>query len=248
MEWNELFKIIGITTGPQIILVIIIGFWGKKLIEYFFSKTIEVKKKELEQDLENHKQNLEQENRNLQLGLDKNLETYKNKLEVLRLEFQVQFAELHAKRSEIITKVYKYLTELNASMLTLTARIHPIVKDAEKEEQNRIEKANTAYDEFVKYYYPHKIFFPEFIAAKLDKIQSFVWDKSWDFNYIKSQIGNDKLNKISWKAFSDDLKKISKEVHKVIPEALIDLENEFRELLGVNAKKIIEQLKEKVEE
>jgi len=80
MDWNELFKIIGITTGPQIILVIILGFWGKKLIEFFFAETVEIKKKELEQNLENHKQSLEQENRNLQLELDKNLEAYKNRM------------------------------------------------------------------------------------------------------------------------------------------------------------------------
>lgn len=248
MDWSELFKIIGITTGPQILLVIIIGFWGKKLIEYFFAETIEVKKKELEQDLENHKQNLERENRNLQLSLDKNLEAYKSRLEILRLEFQVQFAELHAKRSEIIAELYKYLTELNASMLNLTARIHGVVQDAEKEEQKRIERANKAYIEFYNYYYPHRIFFSQIIASKLDKIQAFVWDKAWDFNYIKGQIGSGQLDPSSWKSFSDDLKKISKEVHKEIPDALKDLEDEFRELLGVNAKTITEQLKEKVEE
>jgi len=246
MSSRDIIEILSILTLPQALFLVIITFWGKRLIEFFFSETIEIKKKELEQNLENHKQLLEQENRSLQLELDKNLETYKNRLEILRLEFQVQFAELHTKRSKIIVKLYKHLTELYSSMLSLTARIHGVVEDAEKEEQGRIERANKAFYEFNQYYFPNKIFFSEIVTSKLDKIQSFIWDKVWDFNYIKNQIRGERLDPDTWKSFSNDLKKISTDVHKEIPETLIDLENEFRELLGVNSKSIIEQLKEKI--
>jgi hypothetical protein len=132
-------------------------------------------------------------------------------------------------------------------MLSLTARIHGVVEDAEKEEQERIERANKAFYDFNQYYFPNKIFFSESLISKLDKIQSFIWDKVWDFNYIKNRIKGERLEPNTWKSFSDDLKKISTDVHKVIPETLIDLENEFRELLGVNSKPIFEQLKEKIE-
>jgi|AntAceMinimDraft_15_1070371.scaffolds.fasta_scaffold17947_3 hypothetical protein len=247
MEWNEIIKILGITTGPQIILVIILGFTGKRLIEYFFAETVEIKKKELEQDLENHKQNLEQENRNLQLGLDKNLETYKNKLEILRLEFKVQFAELHAKRSEIISVLYKLLSELNRAMLNLTARGHMVHGDADKEEQERFENANNAISEFSKFYSPHKIYFTNETAVKLDKIQEFLWGKAWDFSFIKSRIKDGNLQATDWKQYSKELREISESVSEESKSTMIDLENEFRDLLGVNSRSIIDQLKEKEE-
>lgn len=237
MEWNEILKIIGVTTGPQIILVIILGFSGKKIIEYFFAETVEIKKIELEQNLENHKQNIEQENRNLQLDLDKNLETYKHRMEILRLEFQVQFAGLHAKRSEIIVELYKKLAELNSSMLNMTARMHGVIDDAEKEEQERITKANKAFMEFNSYYIPNRIFFSEELVDKLDKVNSFVWDKVWDFSYIKTQLKDKEIDRDNWKVFSTQLKDLSIEVHNKIPTALKDLENEFRKLLGVNSEK-----------
>jgi len=242
MDWNEIFKLIGITSGPQIILIIIIGFWGKKLIEYFFAKTIEIKKTELTQNLENYKQKIEHENKSLQLDLDKNLEIYKNKLEILRLEFQVQFAELHVKRSEIIVKLYGHLTELNSAMLDLTARIHPVIEDAEKEEKQRIQRVNKSFFDFSNYYIQNKIFFPKSTTEKLDKIQKFTYDKAWDFTYLNNRLKSGQMIESSWKTFYKESQTISEEVKKEIPTALEDLENEFRDLLGVNRHNTIKQI------
>jgi hypothetical protein len=246
MDWNEIFKIIGVTTGPQIILVIILGFSGKRLIEFFFAETVEIKKKELEQNLENHKQGLEQENRNLQLELDKNLESYKNRMEILRLEFQVQFAELHVKRSEIIATLYKYLTRLNLTMLEMTAPGHFVKKDADKEEQERLDNAAKAYLDFREYYIPNKIYFEPAVTGKLDNILNFFWDKAWNFNFIKERINTGQIGHEEWKQYSKELKEISSDVRTEAEKSLVELENEFRDLLGVNSRKIIEELKEKI--
>jgi len=244
MEFKEIIGLLGITTGPQILFVIIIGFWGKKLIEFFFAETVEIKKKELEQNLENHKQNIEQENKNLQLGLDKDLETYKNKLEILRLEFQVQFAELHSKRSDIIAILYKRLSALNGAMLDLTARGHFVKEDADKEEETRSINANNAFVKFSKYYLPNKIYFTEDIAKKLDSILQTFWDKAWNYSFIKGRIKDGDLHIEDWKQYSKELREISDAVIKESQSTMIDLENEFRELLGVNSKSSTVELKE----
>lgn len=225
----------GFITAPQILLLVIIGFWGKRLIEYFFSKTIELKKNELAQNLENHKQKIEHENKSLQHDLNKNFEIYRNRLEILRLEFQIKFAELHVKRSEIIVNIYKLLTELNSSMLDLTAPIRFVQNNnnAENEEQKRAERANNSIKEFSNYYIQHKIYFSKGVVVKLDIIVESIKNIVLEFNYYKDLLKDDKDK--SWKELYEGLKEINIKVNKEITLALADLENEFRDLLGVNS-------------
>ena len=56
---------------------------------------------------------------------------------------KIQFSNLHPKRTEILETIYHKLTELNASMVDLTRKIHPIIENEEKEEE-RIIRANKA--------------------------------------------------------------------------------------------------------
>ncbi len=234
MEWINILKTLGFTTAGQILLLIVIGFWGKKMIEYFFGESIELKKKELEQGLQLHKQRLEQENNILKLDIDKNLEAYRNKLEILKLEYQVQFSKLHEKRSEVIESVYQKLVRLNIAMLNLTAFVKPIIQNAEKEEQERLIEANEAFFDFQKYYSETKIYFQPDTCSILDRLKKYFWDSAWDYTEISRMK--------SFGAAGPDLKESYKKaseagkfVREEIPKVLELLENDFRRLLGVTA-------------
>ena len=233
METSDIIKILGITSGPQIILLFLVVIWGKRFVEYFFNKTIELKKFELGKNLESHRQFIEQENKLIQLSLDKNLENYKSKLEVLKLEFQVQLSQLYTKRYEIIAELYKHLSELNASLLDMTSSIHPIIADAEKEEKERIDRANNAFYHFSTHYIPNKIFFPKAISDKLDHIQKFHWSKSWDYQYIRNEVLRKNIPHETWKEFFGKSIELSQKVREEIPVLLEEIETEFRQLLGV---------------
>ncbi|MGM1055473.1 MAG: hypothetical protein ACQEWG_06265 [Bacteroidota bacterium] len=59
---------LAISTGPSILILAAVIFWGKSLIQYFFSESIEIKKDELSQELEKFKLKLKyDEDRNKHL-------------------------------------------------------------------------------------------------------------------------------------------------------------------------------------
>lgn len=207
---TELLKYLGITALPNALLLIVIGFWGKKLVENFFAKGLEVKKIELQNELEKSK---------------------------------IQFSNLHSKRIDIIEGVYSRLVELNSAMIDLTRRIHPIIEDADKEEQERIIRANKALAEFRDFFLPHKIYFDIELADKIDSIHKMYWDKGWDFTYLNSRMKSGQMLQSTWKEFYEESKKVTESIDVDIPPILSDLEEEFRDILGVYAKEIDKELK-----
>ena len=99
----------------QVLLIPIILFFSKQLISYFFNKTIDLKKAELAQNLENYKKEIEQENKNFQHQLDAKLQ-----------EFNIKFSTLHQERAIIIKDLYIKIIELQK--LQLAFRLMKMVK------------------------------------------------------------------------------------------------------------------------
>jgi hypothetical protein len=236
MDWLEFFKMLGFTTGGPVLLLVIIGFWGKKMIEYFYGNAIEFKKKELEQELQLHKQRLEQENNFLKLDIDKNLESYKNRLEILKLEYQVQFSKLHEKRSVVIENLYQKLVRLNYAMLRLTAGMKPVIKDAEKEEEQRLIEANDLFFEFQNYYSENKIYFQPDTCEILEKLKTHYWNSAWDYMEI-SRMKSFGVDGIDLKESFKKAKEAGACVREEVPKVLFLLESEFRLMLGVSEAK-----------
>ena len=201
----DLLKYLGVSAVPQVLLLIVIGFWGKKLVESFFAKGIEIKKIELQNELDKNK---------------------------------ILFSNLHSKRTEIIETIYYKLTELNASMVDLTRRIHPIIENGEKEEEERILRANKALFDFRDFFLPHKIYFEKELAQKIENVHKMYWDKGWDFNYMNSRMRSGEMLRETWREFYEQSKKITESIDVDIPPILEELEEDFRELLGVNEKQI----------
>ena len=133
---TELYNLI-LTNGPGVLIIFAILLFGKKLIEYFFTETIELKKTELNQELENHKNKLEQQNKDFQHDLDIKLN-----------EFNIQFSKLHQDRADVIKELYYKIIELQSAMTVFTRKIHPIIEDAEKEQQERVDRVNKALQDF----------------------------------------------------------------------------------------------------
>lgn len=83
-----------ISSGVPAIVIIAGLYFGKNLIEHFFNETIELKKKELEQ-----------ENKNFQHQLDAKLQ-----------EFNVKFSSLHTERAQVIKELYQKMLKLQSSL------------------------------------------------------------------------------------------------------------------------------------
>ena len=210
------------TNGPNAFFLLAVLVFSKKLIVYFFDETIELKKAELNQDLENHKKELEQQNKDFQHSLDLKLN-----------EFNIRFSKLHQDRAEVIKELYHKVIDLQSGMTVFTRRIHPIIEDADKENEERIERVNKGFDEFINFYLPNKIYFDRKLAEKLDFLAQQYSDKSWNFGYLSNRIRNENIPAEVYKDFSEEMKEISNFVADEFPKVIEELEDEFRSLLGV---------------
>ncbi len=188
----------------------------------FFDETIEIKKDELKQNLENHKKNIEQENRNFQHTLDTKLN-----------EFNIQFSKLHVDRAEVVKNIYAKLVELQSAMYVFTRRIHGVIKDSEKESKERVERLNKALFDFINYYAPNRLYFSEDLAVKLDKIKSEYWDKGYDFSTMSDELKKSSDFPDYRKQLMNDTKVISEKVAYEFPLMIKEIETEFRKILGV---------------
>ena len=126
----------------QVLFIPGIIFFGKQFIEYFFNKTIELKKAELEQ-----------QNKNFQHQLDAKLQ-----------EFNIKFSNLHNERANVIKELY-------LKMLILQSSINDILKIDRKHVDNTLLNSfSNSFGDLKKYYLPNKIYFSEELALKIDSL------------------------------------------------------------------------------
>lgn len=217
----ELLKIL-MYSGPSVLILLILIFFGKNTIEYFFSETIEIKKKELNQNLEKHKMLLDQQNRSFQHSLDTKLN-----------EFNVRFSKLHEERAVVIKKLYELLIKLHSATVALTREIQPIFENADEEEKQRLLAVNTALNEFQKFYLVNKIYFDKELADGLDKISKEYWSKNWDYASNLRMLREGRHTPEFSQKMIEDSRKITEAVDNDFTKSLEELENEFRKILGV---------------
>ena len=62
--------------------------------------------------------------------------------------------------------------ELQSAMVDWTTSIHLIYEDAEKEEQERIKRANNALNDFKNFYIVNKLFFSRSFCNYIDEVTS----------------------------------------------------------------------------
>lgn len=217
----ELLKLL-LYSGPSVLILLILIFFGKNAIEYFFAKTVEIKKEELAQNLEIHKSLLEKENKDFQHSLDTKLN-----------EFNVRFSKLHEERATVIKKLYELLVKLHSATVALTRQIHPIIEDADKEEKQRLLTVNSTLNEFQKFYLVNKIYFDKELADRLDKISNEYWNTNWDYAKNIRMLREGHHTPEFFKKMIEDSRKITEAVDSDFTKSLEELENEFRKILGV---------------
>lgn len=226
MKSIEILNALGFTIG-QILLLIVIGFFGKKLFEYFFSESIEIKKAELNIELEKHKSILKLESEKFKLIHDKEIESYKSNLHLINSRQNL----LHSNRSQVILELYQKLVVLHNSMLDMTARMRNVTgKDEEtidKEELERISKTASLGEDFFNFYQIHKIYFVSNICVLIEEIQTGLRDSHSDYSF--RHLWGLPPSEMTY----DIAKKANDKVKNEIPELMEKLEHEFRKSIGV---------------
>lgn len=209
----EKYTLIIISTIQVLFLPAII-FFGKQLIEFFFNKTIEVKKTELAQNLENHKMQIEQENKNFQHQLDSKLQ-----------EFNIKFSSLHSERANVVKELFLKILVLQSSLNDLFKidRLHL------KDNINVLQNFTNNFNDFKRYFLPNKIYFSHQLEIKIEKFLI-------EYSKITSDCINilDQNNKNNFST-NDDLKwkELSEKFDDFSNEIIKELSDDFREILGV---------------
>ncbi|MCO6175826.1 hypothetical protein NHF50_12305 [Flavobacterium sp. NRK F10] len=201
-----------ISSGPPALLILVGLVWGKNLIEYFFKEIIEIKKKELAQNLENHKMKIEQENKNFQHILDAKLH-----------EFNIKFTNLHSERAKVIKELY-------LKMLILQSSLNDVFKIKPNHINNNIHIINNfsnSFQDFQKYYLPNKIYFSEKLSTKIDIFLE-------EYSFITTEFTNILLEKnVPIESLKPKWDKLSKDSSDYTFEIINELIKDFRNILGV---------------
>lgn len=152
-------------------------------------------------------------------SLTKDLEQYKAELQNVATENAIRYQALHAKRAEVIEKMYSLSVDTE---LAFTRYVSPFQLPDRDEEKQRREAADAGND-LNDYYSHNRLFFEESIAKNIDKItQQFkeTWHKFHASQRDNQQ--NYKLWNEAWNNIEGPIKKSKK-----------TLENEFRRILGI---------------
>lgn len=158
-----------------------------------------------------------------QAEINKEINDYKNELEKDRL----RYSKLHNKRAEITAELYKRFIEFEEDLRSLT---HPMEHTGDPSKEDKIEKTAKSGNNFLNYYMKHKIYFPPQICDTVEKLieESMDIHKRSRLRAAKSQ-----HRQISPEDFEDNIENWKKVNEEDIPELKTELENHFRQMLGV---------------
>lgn len=151
-------------------------------------------------------------------SMDKDIERFKNDLH----QETIRFSKLHEKRAIVIRDLYNKLVEFELNMINLTSYVQP---DNEEEQRKIFEKAKKAAIDYEDFQKKNRIFFKKEVCKILDDIDSkgreawVKWHLSQREEHYPQQIDN-------WTQAYET-------VSDKVPKLREKLENEFREILGV---------------
>jgi hypothetical protein len=200
IDWTKILTDLGLAG--------IIAYSLKILIESFFQKSIKYYEKQLELKQEAHR-----------LEINKSLEAYKTELNL----FNQRISSLNSKQLEILAELYEYIAEADMKMKIMAARIKNVTPDFEKEEEQRIINAGTAYDKFLSYYDKKRIFFSKESCKLVDTLLKEYHSVHWDYTFKRRWGVEDRQMALS----------AGKRIEEMTPKVLDALQDDFRQLLGV---------------
>lgn len=169
-----------------------------------------------------------------QLKLDKELETHRQELDLLKIQYQVKFSSLHEKRGEVISELYGLLYKLELDIQHYTS----LGKGQEWITDDKFEiEAKKTYCDIEKLFETNRLFFSESICANIDSLLKERWE-------IISQMGKARLQaKLFGESIRVDLPEEKQPIsiwmeqdrkaHEIINLSRIELAKEFRKLIDV---------------
>ncbi|WP_271968451.1 hypothetical protein [Halorubrum ezzemoulense] len=139
---------------------------------------------------------------------------------------KLRFSELHTQRAEITAELYERFVEFEEDMKSLT---HPVDLPNEPSKDEKRGEATESGDQFMYFYRKHKIYFPPHICETVEELNQELKDVFMTFKVHRpydappgDSYETEKWRE-SWKTVTED----------EVPELKSELEDHFRDLLGV---------------
>jgi len=229
-----------VQSGIEILAILVVSYflfyksWVKELgkqvaklstIEQL-TKLEEGVKKDFNIQLESYKSSLSAE-------LSREIEPLKAELEKNNITYQIQFEYLHKKRSKVVLQIYRRLIEMYSAFMDWTQLMHPVIKDADLESQERTKRVNVATNEFKNFYLTNKLFFSREFCQFIDGVFKEYWEKGWEFGYGEDRVKSGQLTEENFRHYSEQMTTISTEIRDSFPKRIEEIEDRFRKILRV---------------
>lgn len=156
----------------------------------------------------------------------KDLERFKSELAMAAYEHQIRFSRLHEKRAKVIEETYSNLVNLYF-LSSLFLRMFPFSKK-ELDDQN-VSDLLEAMGNFVTHFERHRVYFNSEVSEKIVRLKeglSRAFSMPLGFSTKQILTADRQVEMKEWGRAMDMMQ-------KEIPPIKADLEDTFRELLGV---------------
>lgn len=204
----ELWQTILALFGGNAILLMMLAYFGRSLVDTLLTKNVAQFKAELEAASETA------------------IERLRADLHIAAVEHEVRFSRLHEKRAEVLAELYRLLV----AALTETQRYSSQADGGElAEKREKYVRAINAIGEYFRYFDHNRIYLPESLCILLEAFDYQLRapaNKFWVYGRIEHPTPatfekmNDAWDK-AWEALNHDA-----------PKLRAAIENEFRQLLG----------------
>lgn len=199
----EAWQTILLALGGNAMMLAVLGFLGKSLLEKLIYRDIKLFESKLK------------------FETDATIERLKNELQLTTIEHQVRFSRLHEKTAETIAETYSLLRRY---LRTVSAYVKLLELPGEKSRVEKGDAANKAFKEFREYFDQQQIFLPRETANRIRELDEKLFKLALHFALH--------IDGRETTASSDDWMKVSSCINEEIPPILMLLEDEFRRLLG----------------
>lgn len=212
--------------GALTIAAGLIGYIAREAMTSYFNKQEQDFQAEIDKEVQKFQSELDKELQKTQTELDKEIHRVQSELE----KEQIVFSGLHEQRAEIVSEFYAKMSEFDEDMRDM---VNPFIPSGDTPREERIDEAAESGEEFRRYYREKKIYFPPHICETVENLLKEYRDMFQEFSV--SRIHDDQDTHYepgessekwveNWQSLTED----------EIPELREELEDHFRDLLGVD--------------
>ena len=154
--------------------------------------------------------------------LERDLEKYKNELELRSIEYQTKLSYIHEKRAEVLGEFYGLLQDGHGKLTRLVGVIQFEQSDLKAKKEMT---SHTLY-EMQNYYFNHKLYFEKQLQGKIENILDEIWGVFVKFDLIQD---GDTYKPDPTGMWMATYEKTTKE----LPPLLEEIENKFQSIIGL---------------